>query len=108
MRKKKLHLNSLFGCTHTCCCVSMVSVKLASSYVTPASRYQSRSSMYIRGLIPLSSTELAEAVPIEDNIAHTTARTQKCNYLSLSQRDDYKTKENDTKYCITKLDPSTT
>ena len=31
---------------------------------TSASRYQSRSSMYIRGLIPRSSTEYAEAVPI--------------------------------------------
>ena len=27
-------------------------------------RYQSRSSMYIHGLIPLNFTELAEAVPI--------------------------------------------
>ena len=36
----------------------------ASRYVTSASRYQSRSSMYIQGLIPWSSTELAEAVPI--------------------------------------------
>ena len=29
-----------------------------------ASRYQSRSSMYIRGLIPRNSMGLAEAVPI--------------------------------------------
>ena len=36
----------------------------ASLYVTSASRYQSRSSMYIRGLIPRKSMELAEAVPI--------------------------------------------
>ena len=37
-------------------CVGMVSV-------TSASRYQSRFSMYIRGLIPRNSTELVEAVP---------------------------------------------
>ena len=33
--------------------------------LTSASRYQSKSSMYIRGLIPRNSMELAEAVPIE-------------------------------------------
>ena len=40
----------------------MVSVKSASRYmyVTSASRYQSRSSMNIQGLIPLYSTELNE------------------------------------------------
>ena len=42
----------------------MVSVTSASRYVTPASRYQSRSSMYILGLIPQNSTEFAQAVPI--------------------------------------------
>ena len=42
----------------------MVSVMSASRYVTSASQYQSRSLMYIRGLIPINSTELAEAVPI--------------------------------------------
>ena len=42
----------------------MVSVTSASHYVTSASRYQSRSSMYILGLIPRNSTELAEAFPI--------------------------------------------
>ena len=40
----------------------MISVTSASRYVKLASRYQSRSSMYIHGLIPLNSTELAEAV----------------------------------------------
>ena len=35
--------------------------------VTSASRYESRSSMYIRGLIPRTSTELADAVPIGKN-----------------------------------------
>ena len=42
----------------------MVSVTSASRYVTSASRYHSRSSMYIRGLIPRNSTGLAKAVPI--------------------------------------------
>ena len=37
--------NRLFRCNHTSYCVGMVSVK-------PASRYQSRPSMYIRCLIP--------------------------------------------------------
>ena len=48
----------------------MVYVTSASHYITPASRYrpryQSRSSMYIRGLIPRNSVELAEAVPSWD------------------------------------------
>ena len=48
----------------------MVSVTPASRYITPASgyhpRYQSRSSMYILGLIPWNFSELAEAVPIVD------------------------------------------
>ena len=42
----------------------------ASRYITSASRYhpryQSRSSMYIRGLIPWNFAELAEAVPIDN------------------------------------------
>ena len=43
----------------------MAAVILASRYVTSASRYQSRSSMYTRGLIPRNSTTLAKAVPID-------------------------------------------
>ena len=42
----------------------MVSLTLALRYVTSASRYQSRSTMHIRGLILRNSTELAEAVPV--------------------------------------------
>ena len=46
----------------------MASVTSTSRYIFPASRYhpryQSRSSMYIRGLIPRNFAELAEAVPI--------------------------------------------
>ena len=46
----------------------MVSVASASRNITSAScyhpRYQSRSSMYIRGLIPRNFAELADAVPI--------------------------------------------
>ena len=49
--------------------LNMVSVTSASRYITSASRYhprfQGRSSMYIRGLIPRSFAEFAEAVPIE-------------------------------------------
>ena len=43
----------------------MVSVLSASVNVTSASRYQNRSSMYIRGLFPRKFTERAEAVPID-------------------------------------------
>ena len=47
----------------------MLSVTSASRYIKSASRYhpryQSISSMYIRGLIPRNFAELAEAVPIE-------------------------------------------
>ena len=46
----------------------MVSVTSASGNITSASRYhprfQSRTSLYIRGLIPRNFAELAEAVPI--------------------------------------------
>ena len=46
----------------------MVSVTSTSRYIASASRdhprYKSRSSMYIRGLIPRIFAELAEAVPI--------------------------------------------
>ena len=59
----------MFRCNHTCYCVNMVSVTSASRYITSASRYnpryQSRSSMYIRSLIPRNFAELAEAAPIE-------------------------------------------
>ena len=43
-------------------CFNKIYVGMVS--VTSASRYQSRSLMYIQGLIPRNSTELAEAVPI--------------------------------------------
>ena len=54
----KLHLNRLFCCNHTC---NIVSVTSASCY---HQCYQSRSSMYIRGLFPRNFAKLAEAVPI--------------------------------------------
>ena len=51
----------------------MVSVTSASRYITSASRYhpryQSRSSMYIRGFIPRNIAEFAEAVPIGNGCA---------------------------------------
>ena len=66
-KQHKLHLSRLFCCNHACYCVNMVSVTSASRYIKSASRYhpriQSRSSMYIRGLIPRYFAELAEAVP---------------------------------------------
>ena len=69
-KKHKLNLSRLFCCNHTCYCVNMVSVTSASRYITSASRYhprsQSRSSMYIRGLIPRNFAELAEADPIAE------------------------------------------
>ena len=47
----------------------MVSVTSASRYITSAScyhpRYQSRSSMFIYGLIPWNFAESVEAVPID-------------------------------------------
>ena len=56
LKKHKLHLSRFFSCNHTYYCVNEVSVSSASRYITSASRYhpryQSRSSMYIRGLIP--------------------------------------------------------
>ena len=68
LKKQQLHLSRLFCCNHTCYCVYIVSVTSAPRYITPASRYhpryQSRSSMYIRGLIPRIFAELAEVVPI--------------------------------------------
>ena len=67
LKKHKLHLICLFCCNHTCYCVNMVSVMSASHYLKSVSwnhsRYQSRSSMYSRGLIPQNFAELA-LVPI--------------------------------------------
>ena len=70
LKKHELHLSRLFCCNHTCNnCVNMVSVTSASRYITSALRYhlrnQSKSSIYIRGLIPRNFAELAEAVPID-------------------------------------------
>ena len=47
----------------------MISVTSSPRYITSKSRYhplyQSRSAMYIRGLIPQNFAEFAEAVPIK-------------------------------------------
>ena len=51
----------------------------ASLYVTSASRCQSRSSMYIRGLIARNSSEFAEAVPINSQ--------QSFNFLHIESVD---------------------
>ena len=72
-QKHKFQLSRLFCYNHTCYCVNMVSVTSASSYITPASWYhpcyQSRFSMYIRGLIPRNFEELAEAVSIGSSLS---------------------------------------
>ena len=61
-------LSRFFCCNHTCYCVNVVSATSVPRYITSTSRYQpryqSRSSMYIHGLIPWNFAELAEAVPI--------------------------------------------
>ena len=44
--------------------ISVISVTSAFSYVTSVSHYQSRSLIFIQGLIPRNSRELAKAVPI--------------------------------------------
>ena len=66
-RYKKLNFiyNHLLCCNHTCYYVDMIYMTSASRYVKSASRYQSRSPMYILGLIQRNSTELAKAVSIE-------------------------------------------
>ena len=63
---KNIHFiyNRFCCCNHTCKCGGMVAVTSASSHVTSALSYQRRSSMFIRGLMPLDATEMAEAVPI--------------------------------------------
>ena len=63
-------IKAIFLCNHTksCHCVNLVSVTSASRYITSPSRYhprcQSRSSIYIRGLITRNSAESVEVVPI--------------------------------------------
>ena len=57
--------NRLFCCNHTCYCVGMVSVESAS-------HYQSRSLMYIQGMILHNSMELAETVQIAHGGRWTT------------------------------------
>ena len=87
--KKKTHLDFIYGILWivvTVCfaaieltiyCIGMVSVTSASRYLTSTSRYQSRPSMYIRGLIPRNSMELAEAFQIE--ILSSGYQVYKCN-----------------------------
>ena len=84
LKKHKLHLNRLFYCNHICYCVNMVSVTSTSRYITSASRYhpryQSRSSMYVRGLIPRNFAELVETVPIGSPPAYCCIYIQLMNY----------------------------
>ena len=69
LKRHNLHKNNrcLFCCNRTCYWVGMVFVTSASRTVTSMSRYQSRSSMYIRGLIPRNFTKLAEIDLIGSN-----------------------------------------
>ena len=56
-------------CNYTCYCLNVVSVTSVSRYKPSVSRYypryQRRSSVYIRGLIPRNFAELAHVVPID-------------------------------------------
>ena len=71
----------LFSCNCTSYYVKMVSVTSAARYITSASsyhpRYQSKSSMYIRCLIPRNSAELVEAVSIEITISKNQEQAKK-------------------------------
>ena len=74
----KLHLYHRLCCSNqTCYCVNMVSVTSVSRNIRSASRYhprfQSRNSVYNRGLIPQNSAELAEAVPMGELHVCTSA-----------------------------------
>ena len=68
LKKKTTSFITVCFAAIICCCVNMVSVTSASRYIASASlyfpRYQRRSSMYIRGLIPGNFAELAAEVPI--------------------------------------------
>ena len=55
-------INFIYNRLFAAITINMVSVTSASQYY---SRYQSSSSMYIRGLIPGNFAELAEAVPFD-------------------------------------------
>ena len=74
LKKYNFIYNSLYCCDHTCYCVGMISVMSASPYVPSESLYhplyQSRSSMYIRDLIPRNFAVSAEAVPIDTDGSH--------------------------------------
>ena len=61
------NISFIYNRLYTCYCVCMVFATSALRYVTPASRYQSRSSMYIQGLIPWNTTKLAKAVQIDND-----------------------------------------
>ena len=71
----------------------MVSVASASRYITSASRYypryQRRSSMYIRGLIPRNFAKLAEAVPIAFNPVEVEALVREFGFFRASKTDVY-------------------
>ena len=73
--------NHLFCCNHTCNCVGMVSV-MSASHVTSAS-HQSRSSIYIQGLIPrIALSPLAATwIAFADNLCKYTEGKKFSNIL---------------------------
>ena len=62
--KKTLSAITFLLCKHGFCDVSVTLYNVSVTLSPALSKYQSRSSMYIRGLIPRNFAELAEAVPI--------------------------------------------
>ena len=65
----------------------------ASHYVMAASRYQSRSSMYIGSLIPQISMELAEAVMIKSKLLQIHRRSYKSDHVLLNLLYNFKTRD---------------
>ena len=71
--------NRLFCCNHTCYCVGIVSV-------TSASRYQSRSSMCIRGLIPRNPRNWPRQFRLFRGYTKTSRQWQfRCHQISVKR-----------------------
>ena len=84
----------------------MVSVASASRYIMSASRYQSRSSMYIQGMNPGMSMELAETVQIAHGGRSTmnTCQSQfNSSTLSTLSSGELNTCENDSYMYLSSL-----
>ena len=83
IEKHKLLISPFVLLQYTSYYVNMVSVTSAARYITSASsyhpRYQSKSSMYIRCLIPRNLAELVEAVSIEITISKNQEQAKNNN-----------------------------